>query len=41
MRTLLKFWFFDFFQNIVFAFLVWREKVKRHFNKHPKSFWDL
>jgi hypothetical protein len=41
MRTALKFWLFDFFQDTVFAFLVWREKIKRSFNKRPKSFWDL
>ena len=41
MRTSIKFLLFDFFQNTIFKFLIWREKVKRHFNKHPRSFWDL
>ena len=41
MRTTIKFLIADFFQNIVFDFLVWREKVKRSFNKTPRSFWDL
>ncbi len=41
MRTAIKFWLFDLIQNTVFNFLVWREKMKKHFNKHPRSFWDL
>lgn len=42
MRTAFKFQIEHFFQNLVLAFIIGADRLKRTFRRHPpRSFWDL
>ena len=41
MRTAIKFRLFYILQDIAIKLLIFREKIKKIMNPHPRSFWDL